>query len=103
MRAFDLAPGTAAIADWRNAEAVTVWSGDAAVSRTVQGGWSDVLLVNTNAAPAPVRLGWTRLPSRRWRWCRGMAVKRFFGCSRLARTCRSAAAGGWWWPAGPRC
>ncbi|MBS7812077.1 lysozyme inhibitor LprI family protein [Roseococcus pinisoli] len=54
---LDLAPGTAAILDWRGPNPVTVWTGEEAVSRLVASESGEVLLVNTGTAPAPVRLG----------------------------------------------
>ncbi|MBE9607072.1 hypothetical protein IAI18_19580 [Acetobacteraceae bacterium H6797] len=51
---LDLAPGTAAIAGWRNREAVTVWTGTASVSRLAEGEWTELLLVNTGETAAPV-------------------------------------------------
>jgi hypothetical protein len=50
---LDLPAGTAAIAGWPDPHAVTVWSGHDAVSRTIEGSWGTLLLVNTNGAPAP--------------------------------------------------
>src|SRR5205823_3560304 len=58
---FDLAPGTAAVADWQDAHALIAWSGDAAVSRSVEGGWTDVLLVNAGIKPAPIGVSWIPL------------------------------------------
>jgi hypothetical protein len=53
---LDLPPGTAAVAGWPAADAVTVWTGRESVSRTLQGGWTRALLVNTGAAPATLGL-----------------------------------------------
>ena len=53
---LDLPPGTAAVAGWPAADAVTVWAGRESVSRTLQGGWTRALLVNTGAAPATLGL-----------------------------------------------
>jgi hypothetical protein len=74
---LDLAPGTAAIAGWRGAGAVTVWTGSAPVSRSLGVDGPDLLLVNTGTAAAPVRVTPTGAgdaalsPDR--------ALKRFFG------------------------
>ncbi len=54
---LDLAPGTAAIAGWLAPDAVVAWAGRDAVSRTIEGRWTKLLLVNTNASPAPVSAG----------------------------------------------
>jgi len=55
-----LAPGGALVAGWQPADAVadsiTVWAGNAALSRSLTGGWTDALLVNTGDDPAPVAL-----------------------------------------------
>lgn len=78
---FDLAPGTAAIADWQGAHAVTAWSGDAAVSRSVEGSWTDVLLVNAGTKPAPVGVSWSPLDTAPAALRPGVAFKRFFGAA----------------------
>ncbi len=49
-----LPPGTAAIAGWPDQDGVTVWAGQSALSRTLEGRWSRLLLVNTNQTPAAV-------------------------------------------------
>jgi uncharacterized protein len=75
-----LAPGTAAITGWRDAGAVTIWTGSDAVARSVTGSFTDVLLVNTNAQSAPVSLAlagddpMTTLAP-------GTAFKRFYGAA----------------------
>jgi len=78
---LDLAPGTAAIADWRGPGAVTVWTGDQPVSRSLQTASPDLLLVNTADTPAPVGLAWTRLAAPPLALVPGMALKSFFGAA----------------------
>ena len=51
-----LAAHGALVAGWRNPDAVTVWAGDAALSRSQNGAWTDALIVNTGEDPAPVAL-----------------------------------------------
>jgi hypothetical protein len=55
-----LAPGGALVAGWQPADtvadAVTVWAGDVALSRSLTGGWTDALLINTGDDPEPVAL-----------------------------------------------
>jgi uncharacterized protein YecT (DUF1311 family) len=51
-----LAAGSALVAGWNDAGAVTVWAGGAALSRSLTGDWTDVLAVNTTDAPVPVAL-----------------------------------------------
>jgi hypothetical protein len=77
---LDLPAGTAAIAGWPAKDAVTVWSGHAATSRTLQGTWATLLLVNTTASPSPLGIAVDALatadslrPDR--------AEKRFFGAA----------------------
>ena len=41
---------------WQNADAVTAWAGETALSRSLTGGWTDALLVNTESDPAPATL-----------------------------------------------
>ncbi len=49
---LDLPPGTAAVAGFGRPDAVTVWTGRAAVSRTLDGDWRTLLLVNTGTTAA---------------------------------------------------
>jgi hypothetical protein len=77
---FTLAPGSAAIADWRRPEAVTIWSGDEAVSRSVEGSFTDLMLVNTGTSPAPATLAWSSTEPQH-PLTAGVAFKRFFGAA----------------------
>jgi len=51
-----LATHGALVAGWRTQDAVTVWAGDTALSRSQIGAWTDALIVNTGEDPAPVAL-----------------------------------------------
>ena len=73
-----LAPGTAAVAGHGDA-ALTVWAGDVAEARTLPGGWTDLLLVNTGAQAAPVSVSWSAAASAPLR--PGAAMKRFYGAA----------------------
>ena len=77
---LDLAPGTAAIAGWPDAGAVTVWAGAAPVSRTLQGNFGRVLLVNTNATGSSISLA-TTAASINDALRPDAAFKRFFGAA----------------------
>ena len=77
---IDLAPGTAAIAGWQGGDAVTAWAGAASVSRSMDGAWTEALLVNTGASPAPVGLSWVPSPSA-MPLRAGQVEKRFFGAA----------------------
>jgi hypothetical protein len=76
---LDLAAGAAAIAGWRGPHPVTVWTGRAAVSRTVEGDVADLLLVNTGSEPAPAAVTWTGGDAPPLELRPGEPVKRFFG------------------------
>jgi uncharacterized protein len=78
---LDLAAGTAAVANWRTAGAITAWAGGAALSRSIAGDFTDVLLVNTTDHPTPVALGWTPLDDPMPVLESGSAYKRFFGAA----------------------
>ena len=73
-----LAAGAALVAGWQQATAVTAWSGDTALSRSLTGDWADALLVNTGDAPVPAALSVTAAaaaPSL----APGAVFRRFFG------------------------
>ena len=89
---LDLAAGTGAVVGWQGPDATTVWAGQDATSRTLQGHWARLLLVNTGAAPAPVALAQDALaeadsirPDR--------AFRRFFGSAGALDLPVSASAG----------
>ena len=81
-----LAPGTAAVAGYgantmpgHGDQALTVWTGDTAEARSLPGAWTDLLLINTSAQPAPVSVAWSAAPSLPLR--PGAATKRFYGAA----------------------
>ncbi len=87
-----LPPGTAAIAGWPDRDAIAVWAGRAPVSRTLEGRWPRLLLVNTNQAPAAVSVAQDALaaadtlgPDR--------VFRRFFGAAGSLELPVSATAG----------
>jgi len=79
-----LSPGGALVAGWQQADAVadtvTAWAGAAALSRSLTGGWTDALLVNTGDDPAPVALSMTAAAESPTLASGGM-FRRFFGAS----------------------
>jgi hypothetical protein len=77
---LDLPPGTAAVAGWPDDGAVTVWAGASPVSRTLQGTFRHVLLVNTNVTASSITLAST--PAAPIGALRpDAAFKRFFGAA----------------------
>jgi uncharacterized protein len=76
--ALDLQPGTAAIIGWKSANATVIWAGDTALSRDLDSGSVDVLLVNTGPSPAPAALSWQIQPAGATLHP-GVVIKRFFG------------------------
>ncbi len=77
---LDLAPGVAAFAGWHDAAPVPVWGGHAAVSRTLAGAWTELLLVNVGQAAAPAHLAVQPGPAMVV-LRPGMVLKRFFGAA----------------------
>ena len=75
---LDLAPGLAAFADWHDAAPEAVWTGSSAVSRTVDGSWTDLLLVNTGTTAAAARVATQPAPAVK-PMAPGAMLKRFFG------------------------
>src|SRR5207248_2451662 len=73
--------GAAAIAGWKDAEAVTAWTGNAPASWTLDGGWSDLLLANPSAKPLPIAASFAPLAGAPATLRPGMAEKRFLGAS----------------------
>jgi uncharacterized protein len=58
----------------------TVWASATPISRTLEGGWTGILLVNAGTTPAPAGLSWQpALSSATLR--PGSVVKRFFGAA----------------------
>ncbi|MGL4966988.1 MAG: hypothetical protein ACRC67_37555 [Inquilinus sp.] len=76
---LDLPAGIAAIAGWRSADAETTWAGDTPASWSLDGAWTDLLLVNTGTRPAPVSLAQIPDPSPAPALATDTVMKRFFG------------------------
>ncbi len=76
---LDLSAGTGAIPAW-HAPGSAAWAGDAAVSRTLSGDWTELLLVNPGAVPAPVALAVSPSPPAVV-LAPGQVHKRFFGAA----------------------
>ncbi len=73
-----LAAQGALVAGWRAGGAVTAWAGDAALSRSLAGDWTELLLVNLGDAPAPAAL--TLMPEAATpSLAAGTVFRRFFG------------------------
>lgn len=76
---LDLPAGVAAIAGWRGPDAETTWAGDAPASWSLDGAWTDLLLVNTGIRPAPVSLAQIPDPAPAPALATDRVMKRFFG------------------------
>ncbi|TSD84595.1 hypothetical protein FFK22_031875 [Mycobacterium sp. KBS0706] len=76
---LDLPAGVAAIAGWKAPEAETAWAGDTPASWSLDGAWTELLLVNTGAKPAPVSLAQIPDPSPTPALATDTVMKRFFG------------------------
>lgn len=76
---LDLSAGTGAVPAWR-APASAAWAGDTAVSRTLSGDWTELLLVNPGSSPAPVALAVSPSPPAVV-LAPGQVHKRFFGAA----------------------
>jgi hypothetical protein len=88
---ISLAAGIAAVLSGGATPPVTVWAGGRAVSRTLGGDWSRLVLVNAAAAAAPVAVGVT--PGAGGNLAPGQVMKRFFGASGSLSLQVDAAAG----------
>jgi hypothetical protein len=73
-----LAAGGALVAGWQSADAVTVWAGDTALSRSLTGSWTDALLVNTGDSAVPATLAVTAVTQPEI-LVAGRVFRRFFG------------------------
>ncbi len=83
-----LAPGLAAIPS----QGAAVWTAGAALSRTITGDWTGLLLVNTGSAPAPAGVALQPAPAA-VTLRPGMVVKRFFGADGSLELSVEPAAG----------
>ena len=73
-----LAAGVGAVAG-QGESATTVWTGETAEARSVPGNWTELVLLNTTAQPAPAAVSWTMADMRTLR--PGNVIKQFFGAS----------------------
>jgi uncharacterized protein len=76
---LDLPNAAAAIAGWRGEDAVTAWTGDAPASWLLEGGWTELLLVNPGLHPLPVTVSFVPLAGEPAALRPGVSEKRFFG------------------------
>lgn len=90
---LDLAPGTAAVAAGADGQAVTVWSGDRAASRTVEGAFATVTLINPSDVPVPMTATLAPLAGAPARLAAGGVLKRFFGAAGAFELPVAAVAG----------
>ena len=78
---LNLAAGTAAVAKSAGGRKVTVWTGSEAVSRTIDGDFSEVLLLNIAGTPAPARLTLSPAGGVAASLSSAKVYKRFFGAA----------------------
>jgi hypothetical protein len=90
---INLAAGTAAVATTTDARSSTVWSGNEPVTRTLTGGFAEVVLVNPGDRPTPVSIMLTPAPHDEERLAAGAVIKRFFGAAGSLVLAVDAAAG----------
>lgn len=93
-----LAAGTGAVPGWQAPRQVQ-WAGDAPVSRSLTGDWTDVLLVNPGPIAAPVMLATVPAPADSL--VPGAVHTRFFGAAGSFETAVTGAEGGRLRLAGP--
>ena len=73
-----LAPGTAAVPDWR-AGGGAVWAGAGALTRAVSGAWTELVLLNPGPVAAPVAVSVS--PGAAPALVPGQVMRRFFGAA----------------------
>jgi hypothetical protein len=78
---LDLPAMAAAIAGWQGEDAVTAWTGNTPASWSLEGGWTELLLVNPGSRPVPMALSFVPLASEPSALRPGVAEKRFFGAA----------------------
>jgi uncharacterized protein len=78
---LDLPAGAAAIAGWQGEDAVTAWTGNTAASWSLEGGWTELLLVNPGPRPVPMALSFVPLAGEPRALRPSVAEKRFFGAA----------------------
>ena len=77
--ALDLPAEAAAIAGWRSEDAVTAWTGDMPASWSLDGGWTELLLVNPGSRSLPFTVSFVPLTGEPAALRPGVSEKRFFG------------------------
>jgi uncharacterized protein len=78
---LDLSAAAAAIAGWHGEDAVTAWTGNTPASWSLEGGWTELLLVNPSPRALPVALSFVPLTGEPVALRPGVAEKRFFGAA----------------------
>jgi hypothetical protein len=78
--ALDLSPGIAAFAEGGDGHGVSVWAADASLSREADGGWTDILVVNTSDKPRAASLS-QGPASGSAALAAGSVLTRFFGAA----------------------
>lgn len=75
---ISLATGEAVVAGWQGAGALTAWTGETPLSRSLTGDWTDVLMVNTKDEPQPAAMSVTAVAQPLSLVSGGM-FRRFYG------------------------
>jgi hypothetical protein len=78
---LDLPAGAAAVLGWQGADAVSLWTGSAPASWTLESGSEQVLLANPGERPLPVAVAAAPLGGAPAMLRPGRAEKRFFGAA----------------------
>jgi hypothetical protein len=89
---INLVAGAAAILEGGDAKAVTVWSGDDPTTRTLEGTWTGITLLNIGDKPAPVSLALAPAQGG-GRLAADHVMKRFFGAAGALSLRLDAGAG----------
>ncbi len=76
---LELAAETGAIPGWHG-PATAIWAGGEAATRSVEGDWTEILLLNTASAPAPVSIAIAPVAAEP-ALAPGHVMKRFFGAA----------------------
>jgi uncharacterized protein len=88
---ISLAAGMAAVLSGGETPPTTIWAGDRAVSRTLVGNWSHLVIAHTGTAATPAAIDVT--PGAGGDLVAGQVLKRFFGASGSLSLNVDAAAG----------
>jgi hypothetical protein len=78
---INLVAGAAAILEGGDVQAATVWSGNDAITRTLEGAWTSIVLLNTGDKPAPVSLALAPTRAGVAKLAADRVMKRFFGAA----------------------